>query len=348
MKKLLYFFIFSSLFLSSCDIKEEGISDERILEVSTPFGEQLITNYDIPLKAKDGAGTDLTTTATFYVDGQAQNSNVVRFTQAGTYQITASVTLDGQTMTSQPYQVNVITPSHSTKILVEDYTGTWCTNCPRVAYKLEQAVSQNDHIIPVAIHYSRWQGDDPLGFDEATTLLQDFGISGLPSPVVNRTHGFIWDEQYSTLLDELNKSQPLGLSISSSVNNGNLNIDISVRFDMNMSQKDLSLVIYLTENGLHADQANATSYYGGQDPIPDFEQDHTLRAALAGLYGTDIPETETPENHTFTYHLDSNVPNNVSDINQCDIVAFVIEGSQANGKLINIQRAAVGSTQNFD
>ncbi len=348
MKKLLYILITSSLFFTACDIKEEGVSDEKILKITTPYGDQLITGYDVPLAAKDLAGNDLTSSAVFYIDGQSQSSNTVRFSQAGSYQITASVTLDGQTITSQPYVVNVIEPRHSTKILIEDYTGTWCTNCPRVAYKLDQAVSQNNHIIPVAIHYSRWAGDDPFGFDDATTLLSDYNISGLPSPVVNRVKGFIWDEQYSTLQTELDKTQPLGLAITSNINGNEINIDVMVRFDMDMSQKNLSLVVYLTENGLHADQANATNYYGGQDPIPDFEQNHTLRAALNNLYGTGLPANETKANQTYNYHLNTPIPGNISNISNCEIVAFILEGSQQDARLINIQKAAVGNSQDFD
>jgi len=348
MNRFVLIFLFSALFLVSCDKKEEGISDELILEVNNPFGQQLITDYDIPFEAKLRTGNDLTNSAVFYIDGQAQNGHVLQFSQPGTHQVSAGITLDGQTLTSANYEVNVITPRHSTKVLVEDYTGTWCTNCPRVAYKLEQAVSQNDHIIPVGIHQSRYPGDDPFGFDQVTDLISDYNISGLPSPVVNRTLGFIWDENYSTLEAELNKSQPLGMSISSSVSGTDLSIDVSVRFDMDMSKQDLQLVLYLTENGLHADQANATSYYGGQDPIPDFEQKHVLRAALNGLYGATLSSSNTGADQTFTYHLSVSVPSQVTDINNCDIEAFVINGNDQNAKFINIQKAAVGTTKDFD
>ena len=43
------------------------------------------------------------------------------------------------------------------RVLVEDYTGAWCGYCPRLAYRLEEAESLNDKVVPVAIHY-----DDPI------------------------------------------------------------------------------------------------------------------------------------------------------------------------------------------
>ncbi len=348
MKSIFFSLTILSLLLIACDIKEQGISDAQILEVHSLYGSQLITHFKVPFKAQNAAGVDLTSHAIFYIDGQAQSSNILEFNQTGSYNVTASITLDGQTITSQAMQVQVIVPQSTTKILVEDYTGTWCTNCPRVTYKLDQAVSQNDHIIPVAIHYSRWQGDDPLGFNEITTLTRDFNISGLPSPIVNRRLGHIWDEQYTSLQALLDQPQPLGLSVASQISSNQLDLTVSVRFDMDFSKKNVNLVIYLTENDLHADQANATNYYGGQDPIPNFEQNHTLRVALNGVYGLPIPSSQMQANHIHTYHFSGAVPSEITQIDHCDIEAFVIDGDDQNAPLINIQKAAIGTTQDFD
>lgn len=348
MKKLLISFSIFALLLTSCDIKEEGISDTMIVEVDNPYGNQVITNINVPFHAKDRSGSNLTSAAVFYIDGVAQNSNEITFEQSGTYQITASVTLDGQVIESDPYTVNVITPRHSTKVLIEDYTGTWCTNCPRVAYNLEQALMQSDKIIPVAIHKSRFTGDDPFGFSDAQTLTNDFGISALPSPIVNRTIGYVWDETFNSLQNELNKPKGLGLAINSSISGNTLNIDVAVRFDMDYSKQNLNLVIYLTENHLFADQENSTTYYGGPGTIVNFEHNHTLRSALSGLYGATIPSNQTGANAVYHYQFSGNIPAEVSDINNCEIEAFIIDGNDANGKLINIQKAAIGENKDFD
>ena len=348
MKKLLISFLILTLLFTSCDIKEEGISDALIVEVDNPYGNQLITGFTVPFQAKNRADSDLTAAAVFFVDGVAQNSNEIRFDQSGSYEITASVTLDGQVIESDPYTVNVITPRHTTKVMIEDYTGTWCTNCPRVAYHLEQALAQSDNIIPVAIHKSRFSGDDPLGFSDAQTLTNDFGISALPSPIVNRTIGYIWDETFNSLQNELNKPQGLGLAINSGVSGSTLNIDVSVRFDMDFSKKNFNLVIYLTENHLFADQENSTTYYGGPGTIVNFEHNHTLRTALSGLYGVNIPADQTSANAIYHYQFSGNIPAEVSNIDNCDIVAFVIDGNDENGKLINIQKGAVGENKDFD
>jgi len=103
----------------SCDIKETGVSNDRILEVSTPYGQQLITNYAVPFDAKFRSGNDVTNNVVFYIDGQAQNNHLLTFSQAGTHQVFASITADGQTISSSNYEVQVIEPRHSTKIFFE-------------------------------------------------------------------------------------------------------------------------------------------------------------------------------------------------------------------------------------
>ena len=55
-----------------------------------------------------------------------------------------------------------ITSGYFTKrVLIEDYTGTWCGNCTRVALAIERVLAKTDRAEIVAIH----NGDDPYHFD---------------------------------------------------------------------------------------------------------------------------------------------------------------------------------------
>ncbi len=346
MNRILWTFIFLSVFLTSCDIKEEGIDANSKIYIESLYGNQVITDYDIQFIAKDASGNDISSNVTFYIDGASQSSDILRFSNAGSYQITADINLDGTIKESDPLTLNVIEPRHNTKVLVEDFTGTWCVNCPRVAYRLDEAVSQNNHIIPVGIHFSHPpQVTDPFGFANVTDLTTPYHISAFPTPYLNRNS--VWDEQMASLQQKMNKHQALGLAINSSISGSNLSVDVQSRFDMDMDHSDLFLVVYITENDLHADQANSTSYYGGQDPIPNFEHKHTLRLALTGVMGTQIPKNETKANHTFVYHFSGAIPSEVTDINNCEIVAFVGENAPINN-VINVQEAPIGINKDFD
>ena len=52
------------------------------------------------------------------------------------------------------------------RVLIEDYTGTWCGNCTRVAYAIDQVNAESDKAVTVAIH----NGNDPYHFDGIAPL----------------------------------------------------------------------------------------------------------------------------------------------------------------------------------
>jgi hypothetical protein len=54
-----------------------------------------------------------------------------------------------------------ITGLFQKQVLIEDYTGTWCGNCARVAYAIERTKEASDRVVSVAIHH----GNDPYDFD---------------------------------------------------------------------------------------------------------------------------------------------------------------------------------------
>ena len=85
---------------------------------------------------------------------------------------------------------NVDTPPISgyfkKRVLIEDYTGTWCGNCTRVSYAIEQVKAQNDKVVTVAIH----NGNDPFhfaGIAPLKNLILPNSPLALPVSRLNRT-----------------------------------------------------------------------------------------------------------------------------------------------------------------
>ena len=69
-------------------------------------------------------------------------NNPATFSSAGVYNAYATYALpDGSTLTSNTVELNAVASTHTTKVMIEDYTGTWCGYCPRVASALEDAVN---------------------------------------------------------------------------------------------------------------------------------------------------------------------------------------------------------------
>lgn len=226
-------------------------------------------------------------------------------------------------------------------VLIEDYTGTWCQYCPRVIYGIQKVESENIKAYPVAIH--RYNSSiDPFNFTDGSALESYLNITGYPTAMLNRKT--MWNNETATTevkkLYSLNCD--LGLALNSTVSGGNINLDVKVKFDANLT--GLKLVVYVLEDNLHYNQTNSTSYFGGVNPIPNMEHDHVLRSCLTDLvYGNNLSGTN--DGATVTTNFSVPVPSNVSNVSNMSFVAFVIG---ADGKVINVRGALPNVNQTFE
>ena len=295
--------------------------------------------------ATDNLGRDLSASATFYVDGVAITGNTYPVSADGNYDVYAVY----GAVQSNTDSFTAVNPSYTTKVLVEDYTGTWCGYCPRLWWKLEDAVAQNANIIPAAIH-----DDTPMKYEYADSMESTFGVSGFPTGKYNRIN--TWDESQTQLNDAQGELVGLGLAINSTRTGNDLEITVKVGFDLTYTN-ELKLVLYVVENGLLYDQ---TSYYNDDsstpvyqmgNPIPDFEHNNVVRKAFTDVYGDVIPssETEMGDVYSRTFNVAIPVGTGQSDVHNPDnihLIAFVVDGSTK--EVINVQKADIGVNQDFD
>jgi len=224
------------------------------------------------------------------------------------------------------------------RVLLEDYTGHTCVNCPKAA-KIAQGLktTYGDRLVVLAIHAGGFAnptsgGDFTYDFrtDAGTAWDSFFGISnvGNPNGLVNRK-GYpgnhilspsAWGGAISTAL----AGEPeLDLAISNQYNASTrqLSIEITTTF---LSPLDISLhlVVVLTESGIVKPQRNNDATIGIVPVIPDYVHNHVLRAAITSTWGTQVTYAGStypaPVIKSFTYALNSGfVPEN------CEVVAFV-------------------------
>lgn len=288
--------------------------------------------------------TVITNEVEFYVEGEKIAGNSYTSSVAGEY--TAYAIYDDVKSGDLKFGVvdKVESPSsYSTKILVEDYTGAWCGWCPRVAYKLEEAVKANANIIPVGVHYG-----DVLGYTYVNEMMTKYNITGFPTALLNRSA--IWTEKQIDLDNLLGNHARIGLAISSVQNGQNLDVNVKVGFTIS-TKTELKLVVYLLEDGILEDQANymnnetGGAWYQAGDPIKDFEHNNVLRSSLTDIFGDDIPQYVTLERNTYStnYSIDISKYN----MDKMHLVAFVM--STTGGTYVyNVQSAKAGSTVDFD
>ncbi|MBU1012798.1 MAG: Omp28-related outer membrane protein [Bacteroidetes bacterium] len=231
------------------------------------------------------------------------------------------------------------------KVLVEDYTGTWCGWCPRLAKAIEMVEAQTVNMVPVAIHCSSGLAYDPFNFSDKNILFNAFDISAFPTATINRTEKWEFPEDTPggvyQVVKKLQNKALLGVGISSALSNGELKIDIEVGFLID--QTDLKLVVYLLEDKLPYTQVNYTSLYGGTSSIPNFEHNHVLRYCLTDLLGDAIPAADSKADRTYQKAFSFSVAgSNLSNSANIRLVAFVVNGTSKNA--INVEEAKVNET----
>ena len=225
-------------------------------------------------------------------------------------------------------------------VLIEDYTGTWCQYCPRVLHGIEQVEAEGLNAYPVSIHRTSGSFTDPYNFN-ALALEQMLDISGYPAAKLNRNIQWSNSNSSTEVKNQIKPNADLGIALNSSVSGGNINLDVNIKFVANFS--DLKLVVYVLEDGLIYNQVNATSYFGGQNPIVNFEHNHVLRACLTNLVIGDAL-TGTNAGSIVTRNFTIPVPANVANVANIRFVAFVLDVS---GRAINVRGVAPNSNQTF-
>ena len=325
------------------------ISDENTNELSSITLTSNMSSYFLSEVATfivvGNDGIDYTDQASITMgDGSVLTDNTYTTITEGSFTFTASY----GSFVSNEVQIEVLAPParFQKNVLLEDYTGTWCGYCPRVSYGIELVLAETDRVVPVAIHRQ-----DEYNFN-AQALENLIGLTGYPTAMLKRSISWNYPEpnNVNQVLNMTNGDADLGLSINPTIDGNTMDIAIEVKFGIDYSLADLSLVVYVLEDDLFSNQENYTSYYGGASVLTNFEHDHVLRASLTDLLGDPIPESSTTADNIFTQTITTNVPSNVSNSDNLSVVAFVVNASGngtpgSSNQAINVRSAHFGDTQ---
>jgi len=232
----------------------------------------------------------------------------------------------------------------SQKILVEDYTATWCGYSPRVGIPLKNYSASHPRCIVVGVHGSLGTSD-PYVYPGITSLINAYNIYIYPTVLVNRD--FEWDEYTSSLESELAKRAPVGIALETAVNGVTINAKVKVKFD-GSSNFPLRIIIMLVEDGLIYPQRNFYAPSYGDDPILNYAHNNTLRAAATDIFGDDIPVASQKAGNTWEKNFSMNATG--YKMSNCKIVAAVIYAPNTFGRTgsLNAQIVNAGQNKNFD
>lgn len=213
-------------------------------------------------------------------------------------------------------------------VLIEDFTGQRCTNCPKAAEEIENLVAQygDSLVIGVGIHSGTFgfAGNDRIvGFmtDTGNEYYNYWGIQSQPSGVVNRRPdqkggGSFYTAWGTMTYNETSTLAPIALSVDNTYDEATrqLTIRTSAIGCTDKGSTKGKLQLWLTEDSIVALQSMPDGSYNY-----NYMHEHVFRDAVNGTWGEDISVAEgdtTLTTHTYTLK-DNWVAKNVS------VVAFV-------------------------
>ena len=247
-------------------------------------------------------------------------------------------------------QTIVSTNPQNKKVILEEFTGTGCPNCPGGHTTAANLLIANPgDLFVVAYHPSNssYTSGDPMvrTYPAAFYTIPFISPSNryMPSAIIGRrVWGGVeriqgtgsWASDVNTIKGE---SSPLNVGVSSSYNTSNntLTVNIEVYFTNDVTNP-LTLYAMITEDGIIANQSGGSSTY---------VHNHVFREALPkptpAQWGETIAAPTTQGTvKTYTYTFDNTTTNYV--MSSCEVIVFVRDASTE--ETVSGNGAPVGSS----
>lgn len=172
-------------------------------------------------------------------------------------------------------------------------------------------------------------------------------LTGYPTAMLDRTTDWTFPEpnNVAQVTNLTGDNADLGLAMSPTLNGNNVSVEVKVKFGGEISNPILKIVLYLLEDGLEFNQTNGTSYYGGVNPLVNFEHNHVLRAAFTDLLGVLIPSAEIVGEEEYTTTITGMLPASIENNSNLSLVAIVVDA--ITNDAINSRSANFGDSQTF-
>ncbi|MBC8320201.1 MAG: Omp28 family outer membrane lipoprotein [Bacteroidetes bacterium] len=227
------------------------------------------------------------------------------------------------------------------KVLIEDYTGHGCVNCPGAAVLAHELKEQFcERVVIIAVHAGYFAAPDfennPLFAADFTTEAGNtwdsyFGNSnmGNPNGLIDRVQGstgyVIYPQSWATTADTLLMEPAKAiLTISNDFDNDSksLSTTIKTEFQENVTGT-YKLIVCITQDNIVAPQKNNNAEIGPTPIFENYVHNHVLRKVINGAWGENISASGSVEmsstyEKSYTQVFDSSwVPAD------CHVVAFV-------------------------
>ena len=225
----------------------------------------------------------------------------------------------------------------SRKVLIIDFTGHKCGNCPK-GHKMINTLegTYHDAVVPVAMHCTSTYAAPEAGTafaddfrtEEGNYLCTYTDLEGLPAGLVNTLDPLSLSNaptEWATLFaNYVNVTPELSIEVVPSVANGSMTANVKLKAETACSRK-LSLCVYVVEDNIIGGQID---YESNPTTIENYVHNHVFRTSFSGALGESVKD-DTEEmakgatiEKSYTKAVDSGW-----NIANCKVVAFVYDST---------------------
>lgn len=214
-------------------------------------------------------------------------------------------------------------------VLLEEFTGQYCVNCPEAHELIDNLLSQYpENLISVSIHGGP-EGTNSIGEEtqkppmiglrnaDGANYTDAYKISAFPAGVVNRTTGVTTSDQWSAAIREaIAKPSDVDMTLSANLSDNGKKIEIKTEVSP-YNNISANLQIWVVESGIEAIQRTRQGFK------TDYIHNHVFRGAVNGINGEQVQLT-TRQPQQFTHEA------TIKDIwnrGNLSIVAFLYNNS---------------------
>lgn len=221
-------------------------------------------------------------------------------------------------------------PEVAKNVLIAEFSGIGCTNCPYGAEIIHDLIEENDgHVIAVSFHPIGSPLTNPIdGFMIATIEAREYyvhyGSPALPAASIDGMSANDNREKWSDEVDASIKNKAPGEILLHSSFDGDtrkMTLDYKVEFNKNVEYAT-SFIVWITESGIIGPQKL------GSETIKEYTHNHVFRARATDMWGIPLAssyQVGDAAEGTITFDIpeDWNADN-------CNVVGLLID---SNSKL---------------
>ncbi len=227
--------------------------------------------------------------------------------------------------------------SKGRNVLLEEFTGHKCPNCPEASKEAHELQAEYPELILVSVHAGAFATPNAGGlfvYDFRCSVGEElntfFDVSGYPTGMVNRTpvndvlvpNPSLWATAIASFQDD-DPVATLTMTNTYDTLSREVSLSVSTEFLENYLNP-LNITVYITEDSIIKPQYNNNPLIGPTPYIENYVHRHVLRASFNGTFGSQLTSGNTSYGAIIQSQFNAVLDTAWRD-KQCYMVAFLTD-----------------------